>query len=59
MNRDTCEQIILQKLIELRDIIKEYDKSDSLNVMCSITDEDIFVYNHAKGENTINLYKEV
>lgn len=59
MNRETCEKIIVQKLIELRDIIKEYDKSDKLDFICTITDEDILAYNHANEENRIDIYKEV
>lgn len=39
MNRETCETIILQKLKEIKDIAKQYDKSGTSNLSIIIKDD--------------------
>lgn len=39
MNRESCETLILQKLKEIKAIVKEYDKSDNSNLSMFIMDD--------------------
>lgn len=39
MNREECETLILQKLKEIREIVKEYDKSEELYLSVAIYDD--------------------
>lgn len=40
MNREECENQILEKLKEIKDIVKQYDESDMLYLNLIITDDD-------------------
>ena len=46
MNREECENQILEKLREIKDIAKQYDKSKELYLTMTIT-EDCIVMNNA------------
>lgn len=39
MKREECETLILQKLKEIREIVKEYDKSEELYLLVAIYDD--------------------
>lgn len=39
MNREECEAKILEKLKEIREILKEYDKSDEIHLSMCIINE--------------------
>lgn len=41
MTREECEAKILQKLKEIREIVKEYDKSEELYLSVSIYDDHV------------------
>ena len=40
MNREECENQILEKLKEIKDIVKQYDESDMLYLNLIIIDDD-------------------
>ena len=40
MNREECENQILEKLKEIKNIVKQYDKSDTLYLNLTIIDDD-------------------
>ena len=57
MERWVCEKIIEQKLIELIDIVKEYDKDDNFRLSISITDDYVMAFNRTTNVDTpIDLY---
>ena len=45
MNREECENQILEKLKEIKDIAKQYDKSEELYLSISINDDSISINN--------------
>ena len=45
MNREECENQILEKLKEIKAIAKEYDKSEELYLSISINDDSISIKN--------------
>ena len=45
MNREECENKILEKLKEIKDIAKQYDKSEELYLSISINDDSISINN--------------
>ena len=45
MNREECENQILEKLKEIKDIAKQYDKSKKCHITLSIFDDVISVNN--------------
>ena len=45
MNREECENQILEKLKEIKDIAKEYDKSNNTHLSIRIRDDYIAVNN--------------
>ena len=45
MNREECENKILEKLKEIKDIAKEYDKSEELYLSISIYDDYMSINN--------------
>ena len=45
MNREECENQILEKLKEIKDIVKQYDKSKELYFTMTITDDSIAMNN--------------
>ena len=49
MNREECENQILEKLKEIKDIAKQYDKSKEIYLTMTIT-EDCIVMNNAYWE---------
>lgn len=50
MNREECENKILEKLKEVRTIFREYDKSDKAHLsMCIIGDNYITTFNDASN----------
>lgn len=57
MERLECEKIIEQKLTELIDIVKEYDKDEDFRLSISITDDYVMAFNHTTNVDTqIDLY---
>ena len=57
MNREECENKILEKLKEIKNIAKQYDKSDTLHLSLTIID-DYMAANNIYFENiesTINV----
>lgn len=45
MNREECENQILEKLKEIKDIAKQYDKSDKFYLDLSIIDDHLSINN--------------
>lgn len=45
MTREECENQILEKLKEIKDIVKQYDTSDELYLTMTIHDDCVFVDN--------------
>ena len=45
MNREECENKILEKLKEIKDIAKQYDKSEELYLSISIYDDSMSINN--------------
>lgn len=45
MNREECENQILEKLKEIKAIAKKYDKSEKFHIEFSIFDDGISFYN--------------
>ena len=45
MNREECENKILEKLKEIKDIAKQYDKSEEFYLAASIYDDSISINN--------------
>ena len=45
MNREECENQILEKLKEIKDIAKEYDKSNEIHLSICIGDDYMFINN--------------
>ena len=45
MSKKECENKILEKLKEIKDIAKEYDKSEELYISISIYDDSITINN--------------
>lgn len=55
MNRQECENQILEKLKEIRALAKEYDKSEELYISITIYDDSILINNaHWKTETPLN-----
>ena len=54
MNREECEKQILEKLKEIKDIVKQYDKSEELYLTMSIYD-DVMVVNNTYWETETPL----
>lgn len=50
MNREECENQILEKLKEIKNIVKQYDKSDTLYLNLTIID-DYMAANNTYCEN--------
>ena len=56
MNREECENQILEKLKELKDIAKKYDKSEELYLSISIYDDSISINNaHWETETPLEI----
>ena len=51
MNREECENQILEKLKEIKDIVKQYDKSDTLYLNLTIIDDDYMQVSNRYYEN--------
>ena len=51
MNREECENQILEKLKEIKDIAKQYDKSDTLYLNLTIIDDDYMQVSNRYYEN--------
>ena len=51
MNREECENQILEKLKEIKDIVKKYDKSDTLYLNLTIIDDDYMQVSNRYYEN--------
>ena len=51
MNREECENKILEKLKEIKDIVKKYDKSDELYLNLTIIDDDYMQVSNRYYEN--------
>ena len=51
MNREECENKILEKLKEIKDIAKQYDKSDTLYLNLTIIDDDYMQVSNRYYEN--------
>lgn len=45
MNREECEAKILEKLKEIREIVKQYDKSEKLYIAMTLNDDSISLNN--------------
>ena len=45
MNREECENQILEKLKEIKDIVKQYDKSEEFYLSITIYEDPIFINN--------------
>ena len=65
MNREECENQILEKLKEIYEIAKQYDKSKDFRLTATIYDDALF-FNNAYWEtdtplsaDTFNNYSEV
>ena len=55
MNREECENKILEKLKEIKDIVKHYDKSDTLYLNLTIIDDYMQVSNrYYENKSPIN-----
>ena len=54
MNREECENQILEKLKEIKDIVKQYDTSEKLYLTMSICD-DVMAVNNAYWETETPL----
>ena len=54
MNREECENQILEKLKEIKDIVKQYDKSEEFYLSMSIYD-DVMVVNNTYWETETPL----
>ena len=52
MNREECENQILEKLREIKDIAKQYDKSKELYLTMTITEDCIVMNNAYEGTET-------
>ena len=52
MNKEKCEKLILQKLKEIKDIVKEYDKSTGRQLSICIMDDYISCSNRYWETNT-------
>ena len=52
MNREECENQILEKLKEIKDIAKQYDKSKELYLTMTITEDSIVMNNAYWGTET-------
>ena len=56
MNREECENKILEKLKEIKDIVKQYDKSKELYLTMTITDDSIAINNaHWETETPLEV----
>ena len=51
MNREECENKILEKLKEIKNIVKQYDKSDTLYLNLTIIDDDYMRVSNRYYEN--------
>ena len=51
MNREECENQILEKLNEIKDILKQYDKSEKIYLNLTIIDNDYMTVNNKYYEN--------
>lgn len=51
MNREECENQILEKLKEIKNIVKKYDKSDELYLNLTIMGDDYMQVNNKFYEN--------
>ena len=51
MNKKECENQILEKLKEIKDIVKQYDKSDTLYLNLTIIDDDYMQVSNRYYEN--------
>ena len=58
MKREECEKQILEKLKEIKDIVKQYDKSEEFYLSMSIYD-DVMAVNNAywETETPIRCYR--
>ena len=57
MTREECENQILEKLKEIKDIVREYDKSEELYLSMAIMDDYMGANNAFWETNTpINFY---
>ena len=56
MTRIECENKILEKLKEIKDIVKQYDKSKELYLTMTITDDSIAMSNaHWETETPLDV----
>ena len=56
MNREECENKILEKLKEIKAIAKKYDKSEELYLSMTITDDSIAMGNaHWETETPLDV----
>ena len=56
MNREECENQILEKLKEIKAIAKKYDKSEELYLSMTITDDSIAMSNaHWETETPLDV----
>ena len=56
MNREECENQILEKLKEIKNIVKQYDKSKELYLTMTIAEDCIFINNaHWETETPLDV----